>query len=141
MKIDQVPRDRKAKAEPAVSTGGGGISLAKWVEHVRQELRGNANTRIGNGNHQIVLIGMQAHVNATAFGRELDCIAACAMRFRRSRPRRLVGWQDRAQALTAAGVADLPATDPLRTTIESHVRAEAQHLVLLVRILRQEPTP
>ena len=44
--LDEVPRDREAEAEAAVEARGATVGLSEAVEHERQELRSDADSRV-----------------------------------------------------------------------------------------------
>src|SRR6266540_5104352 len=74
VQLDQLFHDGKAETEPTFLARARSICLAKSLEQVRQEIAGDASTGVFDRNHQLEIDPLQADLDDTSFGRELDGI-------------------------------------------------------------------
>src|SRR5207302_2388896 len=69
--LDYVAYDRESEAEPAVLPRDRAIGLSKPVEDVRRDLGREAVAGVGDGEAEVVARARDAHLDASARGREL----------------------------------------------------------------------
>ena len=72
MRLDELADDGEAEAEAAVRAGGGAVGLAKALEDVGLEVRGDADARVRDRDLDRGRVALDEHLDAAAPGRELD---------------------------------------------------------------------
>lgn len=75
VQIDQLARNRQPQPQSAHAAGGAGIGLTEAVEHMRQEVGGNANASIAYAQAQALLFHLQAHAHIALGCGELERVA------------------------------------------------------------------
>ena len=71
MKLYQLLGDGQAEPEAAVQPRRGGITLSEALENVRQDLRGNADSRIGDRDLDVLRRSARRETDAPSRAREL----------------------------------------------------------------------
>src|SRR6266542_819049 len=71
VQFDEVPHDRQAETQPAVTAGRRAIGLRKTIEDVGQELGADADARVFDRDRRVVALALQAHGHAAVARREL----------------------------------------------------------------------
>ena len=72
--LDEMPRNRQTKAEPAMLAGRATVGLPEAIEDERQEFGVDADPGVCHLDRHHVPAGRAANLDATALGRELDRI-------------------------------------------------------------------
>src|SRR5918995_4475751 len=74
VQLHELPDDGQPETEPAVWPRRGAISLTKALEYVWQKGGTDALTRVHDLHLHLGTRAFDGHIDASAFGRELDCI-------------------------------------------------------------------